>query len=318
MTCRPDFIILGERRCGTSSLTSKLSQHSEIFLHPNKDRGYFIDDEARRGSAWVDKHQLNSSWEETHSQEDYSSFFREAKPNLICGEKSADYLFHPESLDRIISWFPDIKLLVTLRHPIKRAYSHYWNEIGKGREALSFKKAITNEPKRLLNSYERNHLSYIERGFYDKSLSYLFDIIPRKQILITTLEQMIEHPKSEMSRISHFLGVDTNFKFTEHQSQANANSMPVPRRWTMGKKTGFVRQKYATAVDLIANQLARNDKKMRRTISRKLKSPFYEPFRYQAMEDATWETLRETYRPHMAKLDELLGGTVKLWPDLQD
>ncbi|HFC04224.1 MAG TPA: hypothetical protein ENJ55_00845, partial [Rhizobiales bacterium] len=149
----PNFIIAGERRCGTTTLANTLSRHSDIFVHPKPDGGYFIDDSVgKKASA------TGQAWASSHSLEDYQAWFLSAGAGSesALGEKSADYLFWHKSHPRMANFVPDAKLIVILRHPIDRAWSHYWNEVAKGRETLGFEEAIAAEAGRLEGSdYER-------------------------------------------------------------------------------------------------------------------------------------------------------------------
>ena len=103
----PVFVILGERRAGTSSLTARLGQHPGIFMLPKQDRGYFVDDDARLGRKAA------GDWDETHSVEEYSAFFAEAgaDPGRIAPEKSADYLFWRPAHERLNRYLPKARSL---------------------------------------------------------------------------------------------------------------------------------------------------------------------------------------------------------------
>jgi hypothetical protein len=65
----PDFVNVGERRSGTTGLAAKLGRHRGIFMLQKRDRGYFIDDDARKGREFVVLRQNCASWEETHTLE---------------------------------------------------------------------------------------------------------------------------------------------------------------------------------------------------------------------------------------------------------
>ena len=136
----PNLIVAGERRCGTTFLSQRLAAHPDIFVHPKRDRGYFIDDDARHRGACA-------LWETTHSVEQYRAFFRDAgagNQSVIC-EKSADYLFWQPAHRRMTDYLPDAKYILILRHPVRRALSHYWIEVGKRRESADLATAIVRD-----------------------------------------------------------------------------------------------------------------------------------------------------------------------------
>ena len=62
---------------------------------------------------------------------------------------------------------PDAKLIICLRNPVDRAYSHYHHNIRLGVEHLSFDEAIDKEDERLSGEYEK---ILINENYY--SLNY--------------------------------------------------------------------------------------------------------------------------------------------------
>src|SRR5439155_7010676 len=111
----------------------------------------------------------------------------------VVGEASPDYLFHPHVPARVASALPAVKLIVLLRNPVDRAFSHYWHQAKRGFEDLSFQEAVAQEPSRLNGelervisderyvSFERHHHSYLARGRYAEQLEVWFDLFPRQQ-----------------------------------------------------------------------------------------------------------------------------------------
>ena len=205
----PTFLIVGERRCGTTSLAKWMEDHPDIFMHPKPDMAFFVDDEIVGRREWLDGEIDESTWGRTHSKESYAALFAEGTDRAAIGEKSADYLFWRPSHARIARFLPTAKVIVTLRHPVERAWSHYWNEVGKGRETLSFEEALEQEDDRSRRSaYARNHLSYRTRGYYDESLTDLFAHIPRDRTMVVTLEEAQQRPAELLRQIYTFIGVD--------------------------------------------------------------------------------------------------------------
>ncbi|MEM8529105.1 MAG: hypothetical protein AAGG68_31025, partial [Bacteroidota bacterium] len=71
----PNFIIIGERRSGTTNLAKWLEAHPEIFIAPQVDKGFFIDDEVNGRRIWLDGQVDTSKWEEDHNLKDYAAYF---------------------------------------------------------------------------------------------------------------------------------------------------------------------------------------------------------------------------------------------------
>jgi hypothetical protein len=205
----PSYLIIGTQRGGTTSLYKYLVQHPALGQALTKELRFF-DLNYHKGLDW------------------YRSRFPTARrierrlmgrPNPVVGEASPDYLFHPHAPRRIAGDLPDVKLIVLLRNPVDRAYSHYWHQFSRGHETLSFADAVSAEPERLRGellrmkddesyvSYERHHHSYIARGKYAEQLEVWFQLFARDRFLIESSERFFQDPSAGLSRALNFLGV---------------------------------------------------------------------------------------------------------------
>jgi len=196
----PDAVILGAMKSGTSSLHYYLVQQPGV-IEPLRKEVHYFDVNFDRGEAWYRAH-----------------FGRVgvAGHNL---DSSPYYLFHPAVPRRLQALLPQAKLIVLLRDPARRAYSHYWHERDKGREPLSFADAIDAEPERLGNSQQRladgslersrehRHFSYLARGRYAEQLDRWFAVLPRGQFLILRFEDLARDPLGVLSVTLDFLGL---------------------------------------------------------------------------------------------------------------
>jgi len=200
---KPDFIIIGVQKGGTSSLFSYLDQHPQLRLSRVKEVHYF---------------DVNY-WKPYFI---YRSYFPIQKGKFLTGEASPYYIFHPLVARRIKKHLPKAKFIVMFRDPIKRAFSHYNMELRKGKEDInSFLEAIQQEEERLLmvakrhsskssyyNSLPHQTYTYLSRGKYFEQLSAWFEIFPREQFCILKSEDFFEHPKEELKKVYDFLGLD--------------------------------------------------------------------------------------------------------------
>src|SRR5205823_10005526 len=165
----PDFIIIGTMRGGTTSLYSYLTAHPYIGSAYMKEV-HFFDVYYSKGLPWY-RAQFPSSVQKYYAE-------RVQKQSFITGEASPYYLFHPHAPKRIAKILPQVKLIVLLRNPVSRAYSHYYHEVTGGHEKLSFEEAIACEEERIGKeaeqlaqneqyvSYKHRHFSYLARGIY--------------------------------------------------------------------------------------------------------------------------------------------------------
>ena len=112
-----------------------------------------------------------------------------------------------------------MKLIVLLRNPIDRAYSHHWLSTSEGHETLPFGKAIAYEQRRLAGeqekmladkdyeSYNHRHYAYLSRGIYVDQLQRWMGFFPKEQFLILKSEDLYSDPESTVKLTLEFLGV---------------------------------------------------------------------------------------------------------------
>jgi hypothetical protein len=145
---------------------------------------------------------------------------REDGRRIVTGEASPYYLFHPLAAARAARILPDARLVVLLRDPVERAWSHYRHEVRAGREPLGFADALAAEPVRLAgaeaalragltNAATLAHRtsSYIARGRYAHQLRRWLEHYPREQLLVVQAEALFEEPVREFGRVVEHLGV---------------------------------------------------------------------------------------------------------------
>ena len=183
----PDAVILGAQKSGTSSLHNYLVQHPGV-IEPLRKEVHYFDVAYERGEAWYRAH-----------------FGPLGDPGLNL-DSSPYYLFHPAVPQRLHDLLPDAKLIVLLRDPVRRAYSHYWHERDKKRETLGFEDAIAAEPERLGDAHQQlaagtlqrshahQHFSYLARGRYAEQLERWFTLFPREQFLVLRFEDLAREP----------------------------------------------------------------------------------------------------------------------------
>lgn len=207
----PQFIIVGGQRCGTNSLYEYLVGHPNVAPAFPDQEVHFFDVNFHRGLNWYRGHFPTRATAKAARLTSGSG--------LITGESSPYYMFHPVAPERIAQTLPDVKLLVLLRNPVDRAYSHYHHELARGYETLSFEEAIEQEADRLqgevdrmrahrsYNSFNHQHFSYLTRGEYVSQVETLFSYFPQESILVLISEQFFADPAGAYARVLRFLGL---------------------------------------------------------------------------------------------------------------
>lgn len=312
----PNFIIVGERRCGSTSLTKWMEAHPEIYMHPKVDLNYFIDDYVKyMRKDWEPGEIDYDKWWENHSAEGYAEEFLPGKDLPCRGEKSADLLFWRPAHERMAKIIaPDTKLVITLRNPIDRAWSMFWNEVGKKREDLSFEEAVAQEEQRISGSaYARDHMSYVTRGFYDESIKDFFQHFDPAQTQIIFLEETVKNPKKALSKLYEFIGVDHNKGLERAETRYNNNwtSVPYPF-WTRNKFLASVEEGFTKGLRLAMTILIRDGYQKRRIVP-KIEGMYRQIQRDIEMSVETRKLLQQTYLPHIEALEEYLKKDLSFW-----
>ena len=196
-----DFVIVGAQKSGTTALAEFLSQHPDIAMSDPKEVHLF------------DAHDfVDTSMEQIDIK--YQPAFLHAKPSQIRGEATPVYLFFPEIAGQLGRYNPALRLIVLLRNPVDRAYSHYLMEFERGNETKAFLRALMLEKKRLQqdpdpraeNSEFRQH-SYRSRGLYSRQLAGLYQEFPGSQVLVIHADDLLRKHEEIIKRVFAFLQV---------------------------------------------------------------------------------------------------------------
>jgi Sulfotransferase domain len=210
----PDYLIIGAKKGGTSSLINWLLQHPDCLrMFPPVQRlksAHFFDINYHRGERWYRGHfPVERARAPT------------AGPHTVVGEASPYYLFHPAAPARAAAVVPSAKILITLRNPVTRAHSNYWDRVAAGCESLpTFEDAVRAEEersasvdhKRLVSdpryySYEHDNHSYLARGVYIEQVLRWYAHFPRAQVLVLCAEEMFADPARAFAGVEDFLGL---------------------------------------------------------------------------------------------------------------
>jgi len=189
----PNFFMVGAGKAGTSSLYFYLKEHPEIYMCPIKEPHFFDDKEKIK--EHIDVNLIIDSWEE------YVNLFKAAQDEKIIGEASTTYLHYAEPRE-IKSVIPKAKILITLRNPIEKVYSHY----------------LMDTRGFLINPYELSFMDAIKKismftrlGFYYDRVKRYIEVFGKSDAKILLYDDLKNDTRKVVKEIFGFLGVDTSF-----------------------------------------------------------------------------------------------------------
>lgn len=193
---RPNFIIIGTVKGGTTSLYNYISEHPQVLPATEKEVRFF-NKQFEEGKDW---------------------YFAHFPPipkgqNFLTGEASPTYIYEDKVAARIAAMVPDVKLIAVLRNPVDRAVSHYYMLKKLGQENRSLENAIEGEMEVLSKvtneSLEevsfRDKMGYLRCGLYVYFLQQWAQEFSQNQLLILKSEDLYEKPEETMKQTFDFL-----------------------------------------------------------------------------------------------------------------
>jgi len=205
-----DFIIIGPQKTGSSALHNYFSQHTEIAMSSSTNKEtHFFDNKYKKGKEYLEK-------------------FFIGKENFVKGTQDPSYFHYPDVPWKIQKMFPNIKLIILIRDPIKRAYSHYWANRRYCRETLSFYEAIENEVDRVKNNDYT--FAYKLISLYPPIISDWLRYFSRKQLFIMRSSDLRDKPQETLRKVCKFLNISM---FTFEKVEGNRGG--APRNMVLGQ-----------------------------------------------------------------------------------
>jgi len=287
----PNFFIVGADKAGTSSLYSYLKEIPGIFMSPIKEPNYFS----------VKTMPQNGLLNTIRDKKKYLALFKNVKDEKILGEASSSYLADPEAVNLIQQVSPRAKILISLRDPVERIFSHYLML----RRLQIIKSTLYSEIQVELNKEEdkKNYKLFLYHGLYYENVKRYLDVFGTNNVNLIIFEEFIKNEKATIENILKFLNLKNDLKNFEPQ---------------IYNKYGIVRSPLA--------QKILQSKKLRR-ISEKFISPpkrrmLKEKFILKEeekpkMEENEKKLLINYYRDDVQKLKNLLGRKLP-WKNFQN
>ena len=196
----PNLFVGGVTKAGTSTLHRILDSHPDICMSRVKEPHFFTRNIRELGKG--DEHTTL-----IRDETQYLNLFAHGQQALYRGESSPSYFWEKASADRIKARSPESKVIVILRDPIARAFSHYHMDFQADREKnTSFYKAMQHDAKRPEKGWGISRL-YVELGFYADSLQYFRQVFGQANVLVLFHESAFVQLEETKQQIATFLGI---------------------------------------------------------------------------------------------------------------
>jgi hypothetical protein len=270
---RPNFIVIGPGKTGTTWLYECLKAHPQIALARDTKETVFFADYYDRGLGWYEK-------------------FFDGLTAPARGEVSNTYFFTPEAPARIAQDLPGVKLIAFLRDPVERIQSLYLFRLRNGLVKGSLEDAIAADP------------AMVAQNFFDEHLARWLAAFPREQLFVALFDDLKRDPKGLLRDIYAFLGVDPDFvppaaqeRVLEASAPRSAGLFHLLKRFALWlRRNDFHR----------ALSWAKTNPLVMKALTRRVADK-------PAISDETRARLRDIYRPHVIATEELIKRDLGAW-----
>jgi hypothetical protein len=262
----PNLFVVGAAKSGTTAIYNFLDQHPDIYMSPLKEPHFFCDDIRRENfsmqykrrtrfniDAYLSKKKLSKKHiaylnNTTH----YLELFREHSDEKYLGEVSNGYLYSTVAAQNIYNFNPNAKIIMILRDPCERAFSHCRQEyIGNFSEKVktrNFVKHIIDDYNIKNDNWGGDSHTFVQLGLYYNQVKRYFDIFPKKNIQIMFYNDLKNNPKKFKNDLFSFLNVDNHkIDFTK-----KFNSSIIPKNFVIAflfqilRNNGLIRNLFAS------------------------------------------------------------------------
>jgi hypothetical protein len=218
----PNFLIIGAAKSGTYTLHTHFARHPEVFMCAAKEPHYFSfgavsaqANSTRRGPV----HSYISSYQA------YSALFADHGDAKMAGESSVSYLYVPGTAERIFDYNPEMKLIVSLRNPVDRAYSSFNFAKSYGLEPSKTLAEGLEAEERRIHENGSILLRYRDLGLYSRHLARYYRVFPPDKIKVIIYEEFVQNPVEVVRDLYEFIGVSPAFE-PDPNLHSNATKRP--------------------------------------------------------------------------------------------
>ncbi len=298
----PNFLIVGAAKSGTTSLYYYLKQHPEVYMCPVKEPRFI--------TAQFLKFSLERKWESeiekkrVNNFQEYKRLFESAVHNNAIGEASPDNLYYyNDAIKYIKKYLGNIKVIIILRNPVERAFSHYTMCIRDSIEFLSFEDALEAEDGRQKEGFEFS-LLYKSVGLYYKQVKAYLDNFTHVKVYL--YDDLSNNALDLIKDAYKFLGVSDSF-VPDINTKYNVSGLPRNKFIY-----NFLNSKnlFKSAIKPVVSTLL--SEKKRKNILEHLKAKCLKIEKLK-MNSETREFLINYYREDILNLQGLINRDLSLW-----
>lgn len=272
----PNFLVVGGQKCGSTSLHDILSEHPQANMSKVKEINFFTNE---------DKYNKGLEY--------YSTFFDQPdSKHRVTGESSPGYICTPGVHKLIHQNLGDIKIVIILRDPIKRAFSQYWDNRRDLNESMSESEIVDAY---LETEYSPKRRGYFSRGIYYRDVKKYIELFGENNVHIIILEHLIKNQTTELHQLYDFLGIDNH---------KGCQTLPKPSNPAAVWNNPFYKYLF-------------NNPAITKYLPVKASGLFFfgkrDRLKYDLPAQPVIDKLKEFYKPWNKKLEKLISINLDVW-----
>jgi hypothetical protein len=285
---KPNFFIVGTPKAGTTSLYHYLEQHPQIFMSPVKETNYFSYDEIKAQNLFYNE-------EHICNEDQYKALFREATIEKAIGEASVSYLFYPTVPQKIYRYNPEAKIIIVLRNPVDRGFSHYLMDKRLGFVNIGYEDIIRNQH---LKDYKLYFQQYVLLGLYYEQVKRYIDIFGTSNVKILLYEDIVKQMENVVKEIYAFLNVDVDFNpdiATKHNVYSKPKNALIQNLYKHKRVRSFAKFFFGT------------------TLRTNIRNHFFTRENKPVINENLKSALLKIYSDDILRTGELIGKSLESW-----
>jgi len=196
----PNFFLAGAAKSGTTSLYRALRQHDDVFLPDLKEPHVYayLADRSTAGHLYTDA---------ADARRRYAKLYAEVAGQTAMGDASTTNLVVPGAAAAIAADVPSARVVVILRHPVDRAFSHHSHFVAAGGEEIAdFGRAVREEAPRQRAGFPFTY-QYLAWGRYSGQLRPFLELFGPDRVLVHLYDDLCTDPEAVVRSTCRFLGV---------------------------------------------------------------------------------------------------------------
>lgn len=211
-----NLFIVGTVKGGTTWLYDALSTHPKIFGPAIKEPHFFTPYKS-----------IRTFHRSIDSIEEYSSVAATCGPSVYVMDGSATYMSDVSIPEKIATYNNSSKIIIMLRHPVKRAFSQFLMDYREGLVEGEFLDVIERDHD--LGSNLGDSRMYIRLGLYYRVVEQYIRHFSKHNVLIVTYSDLLNDPSHVLSEVCRFLSIRADFDSRAVVERKNIAALPKNR-----------------------------------------------------------------------------------------